>query len=471
MGLLSRGAVLASLVALVYYGNACNPSLDASNGPPGNLSSLSCLSDESTLAHLSPAELKTGYVGQHKVVYRRFNDRYILVDGDKLILSPNDLPEAPVPAGVSQGVGVLPAAGRTWPGGIIPYEVSPNLPNPQIVVDAVNHWNTNLQGVITLRPHSTETDYASFVPVASGCYSIVGYTAGLGAHFVNLSTDCGSGNVAHEIGHIVGLDHEQNRLDRDSVVSINWPSVMAGFEQDFQINTTEQDYQAYDFGSIMHYSLYAFSADGSPTISPRPGVVIPPTVFVGQRAGLSIGDINSVRNLYGFGAIANAAGVTGANLTVQNGLLARYFDTLDYSNLVFQRIEQNLNDTWQSSPPVPMVTMGTFAIRWTGYVVPPQDGNYTFVLDAMDSAKVRLTNTVILSLTGDNSPKEAVSSPYAMTTTQRYPIVIDYWKNLPGSAGFKLSWQRPDGITEVIPPAQLMPDPNDSVRPPCQSRW
>ena len=52
--------------------------------------------------------------------------------------------------------------------------------------------------------------------------------------------------------------------------------------------------EAYDFGSIMHYPLTAFSIDGKPTIElvkPFPGVV-------GQREKLSEGDRATIKKLY-----------------------------------------------------------------------------------------------------------------------------------------------------------------------------
>jgi hypothetical protein len=67
-------------------------------------------------------------------------------------------------------------------------------------------------------------------------------------------------------------------------------------EHNFNQHITDgDDVGAYDFGSIMHYPRDAFSVDGSDTITPIPA--LPPGVVMGQRNGLSAGDIAAARVL------------------------------------------------------------------------------------------------------------------------------------------------------------------------------
>ena len=52
----------------------------------------------------------------------------------------------------------------------------------------------------------------------------------------------------------------------------------------------------YDYGSIMHYSAYAFTSNNEPTILPvDPGV---PLQILGQRTRLSEEDIQHIEALY-----------------------------------------------------------------------------------------------------------------------------------------------------------------------------
>lgn len=479
MKLLVRTTAIFVVLILMQYGNACSSSF-SNNESLSTVGAFSCVSDESTYQNLGLTPLKVGYLGNKKVTYKSRPDGSIIVDGDLIFNTAGDLPTTP-PSNliVNRGVGVNMGTGQTWPGGVIPYQISSNLPNAQRVTDAVNHWNSNLQGVIQFVPRTTQTDYAYFVPIASGCSSTIGYQAGKGAHPVELSNDCGSGNVAHEMGHIVGLDHEQNRLDRDSFITINWGSVLAGFEANFQVNLGERNYLAYDFGSIMHYGLFAFSKDGNQTMSPKATAQIPANTFVGQRAGLSLGDINSVRTMYGAAPItagvdANGLPVTpaGSGLQVTNGLLARYFADAAFTDLRAQRIEPVLSQNWGGSPPLALPSAGTFSVRWTGYLVPPEAGDYSFTVKGTDGVRVRISDTNVVALDGTtNMPKESVSINYTLSPSQRYVIIVDYFKTVLGDSSMNILWKRPSGILETIPASALIPDPNDSIRAPCNPSW
>ena len=58
--------------------------------------------------------------------------------------------------------------------------------------------------------------------------------------------------IAHEIGHALGMEHEQSRSDRDSYVIIYLEELQEPDSLELRSNSDTVNYGAYDFDSIMH---------------------------------------------------------------------------------------------------------------------------------------------------------------------------------------------------------------------------
>jgi len=199
-----------------------------------------------------------------------------------------------------EGVGVSMAQTR-WPGNVMPYVIDSGMTSVYRVTDAIQAWNNALNGIVQLVPRTTEANYVVFVRTAnaSQCMSPVGYL-GFGPQYTYLGDSCATGNAIHEIGHELGLWHEHTRSDRDSYVSIQYQNIDPNAYYNFSKNSwNSMDIGAYDFNSIMHYAPYSFSINGQPAI-----VTIPAGIPIGQRDGLSSGDIAAVARMYGGSAPA-----------------------------------------------------------------------------------------------------------------------------------------------------------------------
>lgn len=198
-----------------------------------------------------------------------------------------------------QGAVITPKVGGSrWPNGVVPYEIAEDLPfiNKLAILQAINHWqkNTNIEFVeLNSKNRQNYKDYLSFMHAEGTiCSSWVGRKGG--KQEINLSPRCTEMNTVHELGHALGLWHEQSRADRNSYIRIVWENIAEEYKYNFEQHLTDsKDFGEYDYQSIMHYPAYAFSKNGEKTIVP----LIEGTE-IGQRTQLSAKDIAAIRAMY-----------------------------------------------------------------------------------------------------------------------------------------------------------------------------
>ncbi|NTX09847.1 FG-GAP repeat protein [Myxococcus sp. CA056] len=240
---------------------------------------------------------------------------YERIDGERVfqgdILLPPEVPARELSALSVEAQGAVSTRAMTrWPGGVVPYTVDAALPNIGRVTAALAQWEALTP--IRFVPRTTQSDYVTFRP-GTGCSSHVGRIGG--QQFVTLAPGCTTGSTLHEVGHTLGLWHEQARTDRDRNVVIHFENIEAGYAHAFETFAQEgaagRNLGPYGLDSLMHYAPEAFSANDSPTITRLDG-----SFFTANRTAPTLADACAVKRLHGYGRHSDVNGDGYADLVI-----------------------------------------------------------------------------------------------------------------------------------------------------------
>ena len=201
-----------------------------------------------------------------------------------------------VPAGEASGQFTYEP--NLWPNGIVPYVFSSGLTTYQRnqVGAAMDIWESvaNVQFV----PRTNQTGYV-YINSGSGNYATVGNSGVSGQTFVIYNWDV-LYVIVHELGHTLGMWHEQSAPDRNNYVRIEYANIETGQSYNFDAHPNAGTSGPYDFDSVMHYYAYAFSKNGLRTITVLPAYAQWQSVIdEGNYSHLSTYDAQGMAAIYG----------------------------------------------------------------------------------------------------------------------------------------------------------------------------
>jgi hypothetical protein len=182
----------------------------------------------------------------------------------------------------------------------VPYVIASGSGNVSNLNSAISQFNTTFSN-IQFVPRTSEPDYVSFYfdpnNNSGQCESHVGRIGGEqqvgGAG--GSSSPCTVATILHEMGHTVGLWHEQSRADRDAFMTIRYDNIIKASRSNFDpIYDNAQASTLFDYASIMQYPAYVFSRNGGPAIES-----IPAGISLSNQTGYTTADIDGIERLYG----------------------------------------------------------------------------------------------------------------------------------------------------------------------------
>lgn len=191
---------------------------------------------------------------------------------------------------------------RKWPGGIVPVVFDSTITSTQRTAffTACSAWSVNSSVKCVNR--STQADYLYVTDDAPGCHTQVGawngHPAESGKRVFNFREAwCwDQPYLIHDVGHVLGLIHENQRPDRDSYIRIITENIIPEMAVFFEKFETVEEKSAYDYLSVMHYHSWSWTIN--PNSSDYPTILKLNGELIQHNKVLSSGDKAVIARMY-----------------------------------------------------------------------------------------------------------------------------------------------------------------------------
>eukprot|EP01060_Flectonema_neradi_P032507 TRINITY_DN5181_c0_g1_i2.p1 TRINITY_DN5181_c0_g1~~TRINITY_DN5181_c0_g1_i2.p1 ORF type:complete len:419 (+),score=77.67 TRINITY_DN5181_c0_g1_i2:1068-2324(+) len=342
---------------------------------------------------------------------------------------------------------------RLWPGGKVNYQIVSA--SETLTRQAIAHVEENTCiRFFDCGDEGCDGPHIKFV-ISDGCSSPVGRSSS--TNHIRVSDACGFGAFVHEILHSLGVLHEQSRQDRDNYVTIHYENIVDGKEANFD-KRSKEDIGTYDYGSLMHYGSKYFSKNGEPTITVNNG-----NYEIGNRAGMSEGDIETIRHMYRDECSMNGLLTMTVRMTSDDDDCEE-----NVSNGDLNRGSSDLEITKESSQQL-------IGIRWSSVDIPTNavimEATIDFTCDEVGSGDPIVD--IAFDLSSDSSSWSTSSKPSdrQLTSSMRWSIT-NSWSvgstysspNIASQLNEVMSlsgWRSGNAVSVVI---QKAPNSNDGTR-------
>jgi hypothetical protein len=149
---------------------------------------------------------------------------------------------------------------------------------------------------------------------------------------------------------------------------------------------------------------------------------------------------------------------TAQLLSSSYGLLGTYYNnmTLTSNSATYSEIDADVNFNWGSKPPKTGFPSTHWSASWSGEIIPPTTGTYSFYVNTDDGSRLILNGQELINDWHDHSAGHVKSATIHLTGGQPYRIKMQYYQDK-GVASAQLEYSGP-AIPVMTIPTQVMLD-------------
>lgn len=139
-----------------------------------------------------------------------------------------------------------------------------------------------------------------------------------------------------------------------------------------------------------------------------------------------------------------------------NGLAGQYYPNQEFKGAPIEAIDGPIDFDWKNQTSMPGgMKPENFTARWTGVIVPPVSGRYTFIVEADDGVRLWVNDKLLFERwQWKQDQLIQQSEPVLLETNKAYPVRIEF-RQASGQAYLKLRW-RHESTGEVPVPANAL---------------
>lgn len=144
----------------------------------------------------------------------------------------------------------------------------------------------------------------------------------------------------------------------------------------------------------------------------------------------------------------------------QPGLKGDYYDGTNFERKVFSRIDPQINFDWSGRSPGADLKHSYYSVRWTGKLLAPTTGRYTFSARVDDGIRVWVGNKLVMDSWQLNDSRNFIGF-ISLVAGRYYDLRVEYFNDI-YDGEIELYWKRPNDKKSAIPDNSLVP-PNEPV--------